>query len=496
MQPYWDLVALFRKISVLRSISSLLRWDMEVMMPRKSEQLRAEQLSILHTLSQDLLLSSKVKPLLREANAQRETLDAFARRNLDLMTHQHKILTALPPKFIYKLNGAINQADSAWLAAKNASDFTLFAQPFTTLIKLIKEKAHRLSDKLGIPPYEALIDEYDPGRKQSDIDNLFGQIKAFYPDIIYSAQKAFNTEIPLSLQKYDKRAQMALCKELLHLLHFPLDKGRLDESVHPFTEGIQEDIRITTIFDRKNPLNTIMGLMHELGHALYDNALPLLYRFQLVGQDAGMVIHEGIALFWEKMLGTSQPFIQWLSQHLTLHFPQTNWDPRAIYQKLNAVNPCAPRIDADEICYLAHIILRYEIEKALLCGDVTVKHLPDFWQSKLQTLLGIQKADPASDCLQDIHWAQGYFGYFHTYGLGFLFAAQIHETLQKENPKLFDQLTFDNSKPLLDWFKVNIFSLGAFLPADELIYNTSKMPLSWQPCLHYFQKKYALPQQV
>jgi carboxypeptidase Taq len=469
---------------------------MEVMMPRKSEQLRAEQLSILHTLSQELLLGSKVKPLLREANLERDTLDAFARRNLALMTHQHTILTALPPKFIYKLNSAINKADSAWLTARDASDFSLFEQPFAELVKLIKEKAHRLSDKLGIAPYEALMDEYDPGRKQSDIDQVFGEIKAFYPAIIHSAKERFNTEIPLDLQKYDKRAQMALCKELLQLLHFPLDKGRLDESVHPFTEGIQDDIRITTIFDRKNPLNTIMGLMHELGHALYDNALPVPYRFQLVGQDAGMVIHEGIALFWEKMLGASSPFSKWLSQHLTMHFPQTNWDPSAIYQKLNAINPYAARIDADEICYLAHIILRYEVEKALLSGEVSVKHLPDFWQSKLLSLLGIQKANPEIDCLQDIHWAQGYFGYFHTYGLGFLFAAQIHQILHKENPSLLTQLIFDNSKPLLDWFKVNIFSLGAFLTADELIENVTKTPLSWQPCLKYFQNKYTLPNKV
>ncbi len=493
MQAYLDLVTLFRKILILRSISSLLRWDSEVVMPPKSENLRAEQLSSLHTLSQELLLSREVKYFLKRALEIKDSLDDSQKRNLDLMAHQHRYLTALPPKLVLKLNQAMQHAEVAWLQAKTARDFKLFETPFHALVKLVKEKASRLSEKLGIPPFEALIDEYDPNRKQVEIDDLFNQIKVFYPNLIYQAQKAFNDEIPISTQKYDKRSQFALCKELLRLLHFPLEKGRLDESVHPFTEGVQEDIRITTIFDRKNPLNTIMGLMHELGHALYDNALPLPTRFQCVGQDAGMVIHEGVALFWEKMLGTSRPFILWLSQHLKQHFPEGPWEPDAIYQKLNHVNPHAARIDADEICYLAHIILRYETEKALFNGELSAKHLPEFWEAKVFQLLGIKKENPAEDCLQDIHWAQGYFGYFHTYGLGFLFAAQLHEELQINHPDFFTKIAFDNSGPLLDWFTENIFQKGALFPADTLIQSVTHMPLSWQPCLHYFQRKYDLP---
>jgi len=487
---YEELEAIFRKVLILRSVKSLLRWDAEVMMPQKSHLLRAQQLSTLQTLTQELVFSSKVARLLKIVDAQKALLNPWQQVNVALMQHQYQSLSSLPPKLIFKLDKAIRIAESAWFDARADNNYKLFANAFDALLKVYREKANRLAEHLGCSPYEALMDEYDPGRKQSTVDNLLNQVKPHYPGIIQKAQARNLASTPI-IGRYRKRTQYALCRELLRLLHFPMDQGRLDESVHPFTEGIAQDIRITTIFNRENPLQTLMGLMHELGHALYDNGLPLAYRFQLVGKDGGMLIHEGVALFWEKMLGCSQAFATWLSHHMQAHFEHPEiWTPENIFSHLTKVDPTLIRIEADEVCYMGHIILRYEIEKALFNDGLMAKDIPELWREKTVSLLGYHPQNLTQDCLQDIHWAHGYFGYFHTYGLGFLFAAQLFEFLHQHHPQVFTGIANGSFMPLLDWFKENLFQWGARFDADVLITQLTQSPLQTQPFITYLQEKY------
>lgn len=490
-RQYLELEAIFKKALTLRSVASLLRWDAEVMMPRQSHLLRAEQLTVVNTLVQDIVLSAKTARLLKTEPPPPESLDAWQSKNLELMHRQYKRLHAIPASLIQKLDKCIRTADAAWADAKKAGDYSIFEPAFSQLLRVVKEKAQRLSDCLSVAPFEALMDEHDPKRKQSEVDALLNETKQLFPQIIFLAQKnAAQTCIPFE-GKFSKKKQNALCHELLRLLHFPLKQGRLDESVHPFTEGVAQDIRITTIFDRFNPLNTIMGLMHELGHALYDCALPSLYRFQLVGQDAGMVVHEGMALFWEKMVGSSAIFTPWLAQHLQHHFgPSEQWSADNIYAHLTAVDPEKIRIEADEVSYMGHIILRYEVEKALFSDDLQAKDIPQFWQEQTKAILGVNLSNPGVDCLQDIHWAQGYFGYFQAYGLGLLFAAQIHTYLLKNHAMLFSQMKEGNFIPLLNWFKENIFQWGSFYNANQLIEQVTKTELQSQPFMDYLKQKY------
>lgn len=492
-RSYFELETLFGKALTLRSVASLLRWDAEVMMPPKSHLLRAQQLATVNTLVQEIILSPQTARLLKNEDPLNKTLDAWQSKNLELMHRQYKRLKALPATLIQKLDTSIRQADAFWLEAKNAKNYAIFEPAFRQLLLVVKEKAHRLADSLAVTPFEALMDEHDPKRKQSEVESLLNEIKPLFPTIIVKAQQqSMFTPLPIT-GKFLKRKQNALCRELLHLLHFPLSQGRLDESIHPFTEGMSQDIRITTIFDRHNPLNTIMGLLHELGHALYDCALPTAYRFQCVGLDAGMVVHEAMALFWEKMIGSSALFTPWLAQHLQHHFGASNqWSAENIFGLLTKVDPTKIRIEADELCYMGHIILRYEAEKALFNNEISTKDIPAFWQEYTQKLLGITLQEPEVDCLQDIHWAQGYFGYFQAYGLGLLFSAQIYAFLQKNHPSLLSAIKEGRFEPLLNWFKENIFQWGSFYSANELIQQSTKQALHSQPFIDYLNEKYHL----
>lgn len=489
---YQELEAIFRKVLVLRSVSSLLRWDAEVMMPKNSHHLRAEQLTTLHTLTQELVLSGQVARFLKKAAQEKDQLDSWQQINLSLMERQYTHLSALPHRLVEKINHAIRNAEHAWFAAREEGNFRLFEPALQKLVGLHQEKGQRLAERLQVTPFEALIDEHDPQRTQAEIDRLLKQIKPYFPQIIYAA--AQQVESPLAITgKYPKRKQFALCRELLRLLHFPMKQGRLDESVHPFTEGIAEDIRITTIFDRHNPLHTLLGLIHELGHALYDNALPRSYRFQLVGQDAGMVIHEGMALFWEKIIASLPEFTEWLAIHLQAHFGHLPcWSADNIYHLLLQIDPHRPRMEADEIGYMGHIMIRYEIEKALFCENMRVKDIPGLWQEKMKTLLGIDLIDPTQDCLQDIHWAHGYFGYFHTYALGFFFAAQLFTSLKQHHSHVFAPIRAGNFLPLLGWLQEHLFQWGAHFNSNQLIIHLTGQPFHGQPYIDYLCQKYQI----
>lgn len=486
---YLELEAIFRKALTLKSVASLLSWDAQVMMPSKSYLLRASQFAALDSTIHELITSNKTSLLLSQANAQSEQLTTISQRNLALMTRYHQRNTALPTHFVEQYDKAVRMSEHAWYDAKKHNDFAIFKYPFAELITLVREKAQRISQVLGVNPFEALMDEYDPHRKQLEIDALFNNVKPLFPDLI-AARLLQPLVTPTLSGEFSKNKQLKLCQAMLADFSFSLDNGRLDESIHPFTEGAPEDIRMTVSFDRTNPLNTILGLVHELGHGLYDSALPADYRFTLVGQDAGMAMHEGLALFWEKCIGTSMPFVMWLSKLLPEYLGESNhWHIDNLYALLTQVNPQKPRIESDELCYMAHVLIRYETEKALFSNEITSNDVPAFWQSLCQKNLGIQ-VDGEKDCLQDIHWAQGYFGYFQSYGIGFIFATQLHYVMQLHHPEIYHHIATGNMVPLVAFLKHAICQHGARYSTNELIEKATHQPLQTDALIHYLKTKY------
>jgi carboxypeptidase Taq len=287
-----------------------------------------------------------------------------------------------------------------------------------------------------------------------------------------------------------KQRQLAL--ELMKALGFQFDRGRLDESEHPFTGGIPGDIRVTTNFVPGNPMSGLMGVVHETGHAMYDFGLPEVWRSQPVGHDRGMVMQESQSLLLEMIVGRSRPFIRYLQPLVEKHFGVNGaeWHADNLYRLLNRVRRSLIRIDADELTYPVHIVLRYELEQKILDGSLRVADVPTAWNDAMERRLGVRPGTDTEGCLQDIHWAGGAFGYFPSYALGAMIAAQLYEGLRNDCPTLDDDLAAGRFSGLFQWLRENIHALGSKVATPDLIKNATGKPLSANAWLRYVEGKY------
>jgi carboxypeptidase Taq len=273
---------------------------------------------------------------------------------------------------------------------------------------------------------------------------------------------------------------------------FPFDRGRLDESEHPFTEGVPGDIRVTTRLDPNEPFSGLLGALHETGHALYDLGLPQDWRDQPVGRDRGMALEESQSLLVEMILCRSRPFVRYVQPLFLKHFGVSGpeWEVENVYAHLTRVQRGLIRVDADELTYPLHIMLRYELEKQLLSGELRVRDLPQAWNDGMEQRLGIRPTNDADGCLQDIHWAVGSFGYFPSYALGAVIASQLYETLRTDVPELDEQLSRGEFSGLLGWLRTHVHGLGAKVPVQDLLKDATGKPLSAVSFIRYVESKY------
>jgi carboxypeptidase Taq len=298
--------------------------------------------------------------------------------------------------------------------------------------------------------------------------------------------------LPPLTGKFPASKQKALILEVMKTMGFPFDRGRLDESEHPFTEGVPGDLRVTTRLDPNEPFSGLLGALHETGHALYDLGLPQDWRDQPVGRDRGMALEESQSLLIEMILCRSRPFVRYLQPLLLKHFGVSGpeWDLENLYSHLTRVKRGLIRVDADELTYPVHIMLRYELEKQLLSGDLAVRDLPEAWNAGMEQRLGIRPGNDADGCLQDIHWAVGSFGYFPSYALGAVIAAQLYETLRADVPELDEQLARGEYSGLLGWLRTHVHGLGAKVPVQDLLKGATGKPLSAVSFIRYVESKY------
>ena len=275
-------------------------------------------------------------------------------------------------------------------------------------------------------------------------------------------------------------------------LGFPFDRGRLDESEHPFTEGVPGDIRVTTRFDPNDPFNGLLGALHESGHAMYDLGLPLDWRDQPVGRDRGMALEESQSLLLEMIVGRSRPFVRYLKPLLEKHYgvSGTEWDIDNLYRHLNRVRRSLIRVDADELTYPLHIMLRYDLEKKILGGDLAIRDIPEAWNAYMEQRLSIRPQNDVEGCLQDIHWAVGSFGYFPSYALGAIIAAQFWDSLHAQRPGIDEEIASGQFGGLFEWLRDNVHSLGAKVSIQDLMKSASGKPLSAAASLRYLETKY------
>ncbi|GAC1676140.1 MAG: carboxypeptidase M32 [Steroidobacteraceae bacterium] len=491
--PYEQLEQEFRRLHAFRGALSLLRWDAAVMMPRGSADVRGEQLAALETEHHALLTTPKVARLLERAEAAASQLEDWPLANLHEMRRQRDHAIATPPSLIARLAKATARAEVYWVEAKKANDFKLLAPHLDEVVRLVRDKAALLGQARGLAPYDALVDGFTPGISTADIDTIFKALSRKLPGLIHEAIEVQAAYAPIPLTgKFTVSRQRSLSVDVLKAMGFPFDRGRLDESEHPFTEGVPGDIRVTTRFDLSDPFSGLLGAVHETGHAMYDLGLPLEWRDQPVGRDRGLALEESQSLLFEMNLCRSRSFIKYvrplLEKYLQVGGPE--WEEANLYRHLIRVRRSSIRMDADELTYPVHIMLRYELEKKILEGSLPVADLPEAWNANLEQRLNIRPMNDVDGCLQDIHWAVGHFGYFPSYVLGAVIAGQLNEAMRAARPALDEEIAAGHFGGVMDWLRDNVHGVGARLPVQDLIKQATGKPLTAAAYLRYLETKY------
>ena len=494
--PYQQLEEEFRRLHAFRGALALLRWDSAVMMPRGSAEVRGEQLAALETECHAILVSPKVSRLLDRAQANSQSLEDWQLANLREMRRQRDHALATPNSLVSRLAKASARAELYWLEARRTNRYADFAPHLAEVLALIRDRAGLLGQHLGLAPYDALVDEFSPGVTTADIDTLFKSLARRLPALVREAidLQAAKPSLPIT-GKFAPAKQRALCLEVMKAVGFPFDRGRMDESEHPFTEGMAGDIRITTRFEAGDPFQGLLGALHETGHAMYDLGLPKEWRDQPVGRNRGMALEESQSLFIEMLVVRSRPFLTYLKPLLEKHYGVAGpeWEVENLYRHLTRVRRGLMRADADELTYPAHILMRYDLEKRLLSGDLTVTDLPEAWNEAAQSRLGLRPENDVEGCLQDVHWAVGQFGYFPAYALGSLIAIQLWEKLRAANENLDEEISRGQFEGLFTWLRERVHSSGAKLTVQDLVKEATDRPLSAAPALRYLEAKYLEP---
>ncbi len=491
--PYKQLEQEFRRAHAFRGVISLLRWDAAVMMPRGSSEVRGEQLAALETELHQLLTQPKITRLIDRAQANTQTLDEWQIANVREMRRLRDLAIATPASLVSRLAVATARAEAAWLKARAENSFAVFAPHLEEVLMLVRDKAVLLGQALSLSPYDALVSEFNPGVNSQDIDAAFKQLSRSLPGLIRDAiaQQETRPVLPIS-GKFPAAKQRALAVETMKALGFPFDIGRLDESEHPFCEGVPGDIRVTTRFVPGDVFYGLFAAIHETGHALYELGLPTPWLGQPVGRDRGMALHESQSLLLEMLIGRSRAFTQWLQPQLARHLGVSGpeWAADNIYAHLTRVRRSLIRVEADEVTYPMHVLLRYELEKRLVAGTLAVKDLPEAWNASVEQRLGAHPRNDIEGCLQDIHWAWGAFGYFPSYALGAMIASQLGEALREEVPDFEEQVARGEFGGIIGWLRGKVHVHGSRLSVQELMQEATGKPLSAGALLRHLEARY------
>ena len=473
MTAYTDLEQIFRRWSALRGASSMLGWDNAAMMPENSGDARGEQLAALAEVAHEAITHPSISDLLAKADAERDNLDDWQQANLREMKRAWQHETAVPADLVTAISHACHESELYWRKARKENDFASFLPYQDKVLSLMRECAAAKGAAMNLSPYDALLDQFDPGTTSAMVDVIFDDLAAFLPDFLnrvmaHQAQEPVPQDI---IGHFPAAIQKQLGRSMMEKLGFDFTRGRLDESTHPFCGGVPGDIRLTTRYNEDDFLSGFFGVMHETGHALYEMGLPAHWRNQPVGEARGMAFHESQSLLVEMQLTMSRDFLNYAAPIIRSAFSVSGpeWHADNIQRLMTRVKPSLIRVDADEATYPAHIILRYRLEKQMIAGTLAVKDLPDAWAAGLQELLGITPDTDTNGCMQDIHWPDGSFGYFPTYTLGAMTAAQLMHTIKQAIPDLGAYISKGDFSPLFEWLGKNVHSMASKLSSPELL---------------------------
>jgi len=476
MNAYDRAVAKFTRIATLNEAAGILGWDSAAMMPPGAAAARGEQMATLAGLSHDLLTAPDLADDLAAAESPN---DEWRATNLALMREEQKRATALPRDLVEAVSRANSACETIWRTARLASDFAAVRPALEEVINLTRQAAAILAATLDRTPYDALMSGYQRGLAAADIAPIFARYETFLKTALPAAEarQRQNPAPPLPPGPYPTDAQETLCRHLAAAAGLDFSSARLDRSAHPFCGGNPTDTRITTRYDEQDFAAALMGVLHETGHALYERNRPKPFARQPVGESAGMAAHESQSLIVEMQAVRSDSYLSYLAPLAADAFavPIT---VDALKSRLRHVERSFIRVEADEMTYPAHVILRFRLEQALIAGDLAVADLPAAWNEGFAALLGITPPDDRRGCLQDIHWYDGLIGYFPSYTLGAMAAAQLMSAARKALPNLDASLATGDLSPLIAWLTENVHAQGARLSFNDLLAAATGEPLN------------------
>ncbi|MEM7042825.1 MAG: carboxypeptidase M32 [Pseudomonadota bacterium] len=469
---------------------AILGWDAQTMMPKGSSEARGEQIATLSAMAHEIATAPDLPDLLDEAEAGSGQLDPWQTANLKRMRLQQRRAAAIDPALVSAMAKATNRAEMTWRDARVKADFAGLLPDLEEVFSLTRDKASCLAKTFDLAPYDALLDGFETGLRQSTIDPIFDRLAGVLPDfldkVLAGQQKPAAIEGPFPPAK-----QKALGKKLMTALGFDFDQGRLDESQHPFCGGTPDDVRITTRYDEAEVTSALMGVLHETGHALYEAGLPKAWRGQPVGGSLGMAVHESQSLLIEMQVCRSPEFLRFLSPHLAEVFGErASFSPDNLYRDAIWVERGLIRVDADEVSYPLHIILRYRMEQALLADDLALADLPGAWNDSMKDLLGVTPADDANGCLQDIHWPGGAIGYFPCYTLGAIAAGQLFSALRHAESGIEEDIARGDFSRLITWLRRHVHERGSLVEMQTLLKDATGEELTLEPYLAHLERRY------
>lgn len=489
-QEYKDYMS---KIADVKYAAAVLQWDQETYLPPKGVAFRAQQLATLSELAHELFVKPSFGELLEELTEDK-TLDTDQLRNVQLTLEDYRKNEKYPSSFVRKMSETTSAAFHAWIEARKENSFAVFEKPLADLVALKREEAQLLGFKEH--PYDALLNEFEKGATVSWLDSLFGQLKPLLKNMLTDVMKKPAPDTGFLHRHFDKDAQWKFGLEMLQLTGFDFEAGRQDISEHPFTTNFNcRDVRVTTRIDENDLSSMTWSCLHEGGHALYEQGLPPDQYGLPLGEFCSLGIHESQSRLWENCIGRSLPFITHIMPVAKNYFPAlTNVSAQQLFAAVNKVQPSLIRTEADELTYHFHVIIRFEIEKKLIDGSLQVKDLPAYWNMLYKEMLGVDVPDDKRGCLQDIHWSHGSFGYFPTYTLGSLYAAQFFQTLKKQDTdKKTEQGDFSD---IHYWLKDNVYRYGRRYTSEELCNKITGQPLEFSHFQQYISEKYQLVYQT
>ncbi|HZO90322.1 MAG TPA: carboxypeptidase M32 [Chthonomonadaceae bacterium] len=482
------------RISRLRQAAALLGWDQQTYMPPGAAAARAEQSATLSQLIHEMFVGEETGRLLEKAVAETQGVDPDSddARLLAVLRRDYDRATRLPTELVTEIARHTALAQEVWQRARANSDFAAFAPALEKMLNLIRQEAEYLGYEQH--PYNALLEGYEPGARQAEVAAMFAEMK---PHLVALTQAIAASKNPIDDRllygHFPIERQRELTLHVVQSLGYDLQRGRQDEAAHPFCSDFsRDDVRITTRFSPEYLAQALYASLHEAGHAMYEQGSPPEYEATPLAGAASLGVHESQSRLWENLVGRSRPFCAYLFPQLQQTFPDQfgKADVEAYYRAINKVEPSLIRVEADEVTYNLHILLRFELECDLLTGQLTVSDLPEAWNARMKAYLGVTPPDDAHGVLQDIHWAIGLVGYFPTYTIGNLLSAQLWHAARQALPDLDAQIARGEFAPLLGWLRQNVHRYGRKYLPGELAVKATGEPLTSRYYVDYLTAKF------